>query len=59
MVNKTPNNSVGYFMIFVFCFSFLIMGIILDFKVIIMGILLVKLALSYNIFTMVEENFVF
>ena len=40
-------------------FSFLIMGIILDFKVIIMGILLVKLALSYNIFTMVEENFVF
>ena len=46
MVNKTPNNVVGYFMIF-FVFSFLIMGIILDFKVIIMGILLVKLAISY------------
>ena len=29
MVNKTPNNVVGYFMIFV-VFSFLIMGIILD-----------------------------
>ena len=40
-------------------FSFLIMGIILNFKVTIMDILLVKLALSYNIFTRVEENFVF
>ena len=37
-------------------FSFQIMGIIF---VIIMGILLVKLELSQNIFTTVEENFEF
>ena len=46
----TPTNVVGYFMI---------IGIILDFKVIIMGILLVKLELFYNIFTMVEKIFEF
>ena len=59
MVNKAPNNVVGYFYDFCDFFSFLIMGIILNFKVIIMGILLMKLALSYTIFTMVEENCVF
>ena len=48
MINKTPKNVVGYFMIFV-VFSFLIMGIILDFKV--------KFLLNMA-GTLIEENFV-
>ena len=38
---KTPTNAVGYMIFVVFS-----LGIMLDFKVIIMGILLVKLELS-------------